>query len=97
MLMTERINEAIRGDYKGIDGLIAIAYYIGRHNGAKTVCDKHTAIIAAMRQRANKCRYHKMANAVIGPRQGTAYDIIYDPDYSTDFLDWTVEEIIEGE
>jgi len=98
MLMTERIEKATstleNGSYKGIDGLIAVAYWIGKHDGVKEVCDKHSKILAKMRKRADDCRYHKMAHAVIGERQGATYDdIIYHPDYSSDFLDYTVDEI----
>lgn len=99
--MRDRIKQAIEQPtreptqrYRDIDGLIAVAYWIGKHDAAVEVCDKHASILKAMRDRADKCRYHYMAHGIIGKRQGTAYDdIIYHPDYSSDFVDYTVEEI----
>jgi len=89
MDMKTKISQALNGEYKGIDGLIAVAYWIGKHDGVVEVCDKHRAIISAMRDRARAVRYHHLANNVIGQGPGQ----IYHPDYSSDFPDWTVEEI----
>lgn len=88
MKMRERIQKAIKGEYKGIDGLIAVAYWIGKHDATKEVCDAHTTRILQMRERANNCRYHKMVNRIIGDN-----DIIYHPDYSSDFPDWDDNEL----
>ena len=98
MKMIDRIDKAIStledGQYRGVDGLIAVAYWIGKHDGVVEVCNKHAEIVFEMRKRADNCRYHKMAHAIIGERQGTPYDdIIYHPDYSSDFTDYDVEEI----
>lgn len=61
--------------------LIALAYYIGREEGVKRICDKHAAKIAAMRVKARSCRYHNMSHAVI---DAGGQDIIYDADYAGD-------------
>lgn len=89
MNMCERINIALDKDYKGEDGLLAVAYWIGKHNGAKEVCDSAMKIFKEQKDRASKVRYKHEALRVQG-------DIsqIYHPDYSSDFSDWEVEDII---
>ena len=70
---------------------IAQLIWHAQAEAVRQICDKHSSIVSAMRERAGKCRYHQMANSVIGARQGTAYDdIIYDPRYSDDFGDWEI-------
>ena len=71
-----------------IDRLIMMAYWVGCHDGVKRVCDKHAKLVKDMRERAKKCRYHIMANEVVGNRNN---DIIYDGDYSSDFPDWEMD------
>jgi len=89
MKMRDRIKKAIQQRYKGIDGLVAVAYWIGKHDGAKEVCDKHKNQLENMRKAANACRYHKMVNKIIGKS-----DTIYHADYSSDFPDWDDSEIM---
>lgn len=91
MLVKDRIEIALNRWETKEDKLIAVVYYIGSHDAAKEVCDKHNAIVANMRARANNCRYHKLANSVIGDKSN---DIIDHPDYSSDFIDWDTKELI---
>ncbi|MFA5037344.1 MAG: hypothetical protein WC479_09245 [Candidatus Izemoplasmatales bacterium] len=85
--LRERINQAQSMD-TDINRLIMMAYYVGCHDGVKRVCDKHSVILANMRKRADACRYHILANSVIGSRNN---DTIYDGDYSSDFPYWEME------
>lgn len=73
MTILERIHKAVDSNaaYKDtdcVDKLIALAYQIGRESATKEVSDDYRALIAKMRERANNCRYHKMANDIIGER-----------------------------
>lgn len=58
--------------------LIWTAYYMGAEASARAIIDEHRRQVDAMRDRADKCRYHNMASDVIGD----AY--IYDDNYSMD-------------
>lgn len=83
--INERIDQARAGRQgdNPIDDLIRAAYYRGKHQAARVVCDEHNKRMKAMREAASKCRYHNMANAVLNaPRTG---DQIYHPDYADDF------------
>ena len=60
--------------------LVAIAYYMGIETATKNVSDRYSNLIKEQRKRANSCRYHNMANEIIGR---TEY--IYDPNYSGEF------------
>lgn len=87
MKMRELVKKGVKDWEPGeINQLIRVAYFLGREGATRTICDKHNAIVAEMRERANQCRYHHMAHTIIGERQGTKYDdIIYSPDYACDF------------
>ena len=81
----ERIREAVDHfdvDADSIDNLIACAYYIGREEATREVSDNYTKLIRQQRERASQCRYHKMANDVIGPD-----DYIYHSDYGMNVLE----------
>lgn len=79
--LNERVKEAIE-NYRfnekpaDINALIAYAYYLGRCEAAKEVCDDAKKIFAEQKERAAKCRYHRMAMAVQGNN-----DYIYHQDY----------------
>ena len=47
------------------------------HQGVKRVSDAHNALATEANKRAGQCRYHNMAQDVIGPLA----EIIYDPAY----------------
>ena len=83
--MRDRINQAIDGD-TDIDRLITYAYYVGQHDAAVRVCNRAKGIFDIQRQKARKIRYYKMAMKVQGN-----IDMIYDPDYSSDFSDWEMD------
>lgn len=75
------------------DKNILYAYYYGVSQGVRRVCDKHRAILSAMRLRADTVRYSHMAHTVIGKRQGNQYDdMIYDPDYDNNFGGFDAQE-----
>lgn len=57
--------------------LVYLAYYIGREEATKEVSDKYRAHLKAQTERANACRYHNMAVAILG--NGKSY--IYTSDY----------------
>jgi len=63
------------------EGLIVLAYWMGRESAAKSVCDEHNKRVAAMRAAADKEHCHHVAHRVI--TAGGA-DQIYSPDYAGD-------------
>lgn len=85
MTVLELVRKLVRGeididmDSDSPEKAIYLAYWIGREEATKNVSDQYTDLIRNMRQRAAKCRYSKMANAIIGER-----DYIYSTDYSQD-------------
>lgn len=88
MTILERVKSIINGRWDivgnqnkpaSIDKMILMAYYIGRESATKEVSDKYTALIKEQRERAGNCRYHKMANVIIGDK-----DYIYSCDYAQD-------------
>ena len=78
----ERVKQALRNyDFddetgNGVDELIAYAYFLGKCEKSKELCDKIRALLEEQHNRANECRYHKMANDIIGKQT-----FIYDGDY----------------
>lgn len=82
MTTYERVNKALESyDFddengNGVNELIAYAYFLGKCNKSKELCDKIRALLEEQHNRANECRYHKMANDIIGKQT-----FIYDGDY----------------
>jgi hypothetical protein len=79
MKRAERIMEALRSHHMkddSIESLLATAYWMGREAEAKILGDKMSKHIASQRKRAKDCRYHKMAESVVGTEQ-----FIYSPNY----------------
>lgn len=77
----DRIKEAVYAD-KDMEGdslnkLLALAYYMGREEATRETSDKYNAVLAEQRKRAESCRYHKMAAAIIGDVKA-----VYSPDYA---------------
>lgn len=78
----ERVKQALANyDFddetgNGVDELIAYAYFLGKCEKSKELCDKIRALLEEQHNRANECRYHKMANDIIGKQT-----FIYDGDY----------------
>lgn len=76
-----RIKEAVDNckDMEGdnLDKLLAVAYYMGREEATREVSDKYNAHLAAQHERAEACRYYKMAAAIVGPEK-----FLYCPDYA---------------
>ena len=83
MTAHDRIKQAIRNGPTpdGIDGLICLAYYMGREASARAICDEHTRRIAAMRAQADTEHCHHVAHRVIDAAGG---DSIYSGDYAGD-------------
>lgn len=76
-----RIKEAVyssddKEDDK-LDKLLALAYYMGREEATREVSNKYNAVLEAQRQRAEACRYHKMAAAIVGDVK-----FVYSPNYA---------------
>ena len=69
-----------------MEKLVVLAYYAGLEISAKSICDEHNTRIEAMREAANKSRYHHFANSIIDAGQGNGQDIICNPNYSQDVL-----------
>ena len=90
MEVKERIKQAIKNaDYNidNLDKIISIAYFMGRESKAVEMGDRVKALLSRMRDRANKCRYHNMAHAIIDDDDITSVgvmEILYDHDYSRD-------------
>ena len=75
-----RVKEAIDNyDTEGdsLNKLLALAYYMGREEATREVSDKYNAHLAAQHERAEACRYYKMAAAIVGPEK-----FLYCPDYA---------------
>jgi len=70
-------------DPDNIRKLIAMAYYMGRETATREICDRHNQQMTDMRKRADTCRYHIMANAIIGDRTA---DQIYSGDYAGEMM-----------
>lgn len=84
MKIKERIEKALSnlgnfGNEDSIDKLIAVAYYMGREQASKEICDKVSDIFAEQKDRAEKSRYHNMAMNIQGN-----IDAIYSSDYAQD-------------
>lgn len=62
-----------------IEGLISLAYWIGRESAAKQVADSYCAKIEAMREFASSQKYHRLCNSVID-----SVNMDYQPDYAGD-------------
>ena len=88
MTILERVKSIINGCWDigenqnepaSIEKMILIAYYIGRESATKEVSDKYSELIKEQRNRAENCRYHKMANEIIRDK-----NYIFFCDYSQD-------------
>ena len=87
----ERIKEIIcEGHLNNNDGwmkLVEIAYYMGREDKACENAYYINGYIKRMRERANECRYSKMANRIIDDpilSKTGSLEYIYDEDFSRD-------------
>lgn len=58
--------ETINDHPADLDALLALAYEMGREDATRAVSDDYTALIAAMRKRANASRCWRAANKIIG-------------------------------
>ena len=81
MSVLDAITADVQRDLQNPDiaDLLWLAYQIGREDGVREMSDKYRDLIRRMRDRADHCRYHKMAHDVIGDK-----DYIYHPDYAGD-------------
>lgn len=91
--LNKRVKEALE-NYKfnnnepaDINAIIAYAYYLGRCEAAKEVCEDAKKIFAEQKKRAAECRYHKMAMDVQGNN-----DYIYHQDYDAWIHDFSEDE-----
>lgn len=82
MTTHERVKQALASYYfddesgNGVNELIAYAYFLGKCEKSKEICDKIHSMLEEQHNRADECRYHKMANDIIGKQT-----FIYDGDY----------------
>lgn len=58
--------------------------------GARRVCDRHTALATKARERAAKTRYHRLAATVLGAAGETIYDGAYGD--APEIGSWTWDE-----
>ena len=83
MTTYERVKKALESynfddeNGNGVNELIAYAYFLGKCEKSKELCDKAHSMLEAQLNRAKGCRYHKMAEDVVG-RQTILYDGDYD-------------------
>ena len=63
-----------------VDRLIYLAWMMGREEATKEVSDKYTEVLKGQHERAKNCRYHNLAENIIG----FSGDYIYFADYSQD-------------
>lgn len=86
MTILEKVRTLVKNgcdmDSDNIDKLVYVAYYIGRESAAKGTDKRYVKEISEMHERANSCKYHKMANRIIGNVK-----FIYNPDYAGDMTD----------
>lgn len=96
MTYRERTDRALKTHETEMDKLLAYAYYRGKTEAARAVCDEHTRRLAAMRAEADKQRYHGLAHRIIDAGQVVRQDAwtvrgnpdaIYHPDYAGDYAD----------
>lgn len=82
MTITERVDEILKKnidmDVDSFEKLVLMAYYIGLERGATEVLDKHNKLAEKQRETAEKCRYHKMAQNIVGDT------FIYDTNFRKD-------------
>ena len=67
------------GKAASIEKMIYMAYYIGREEATREVSDMYNRHIMEQHDRASKCRYRYMADAIVGPET-----YLYHPDYAQD-------------
>jgi hypothetical protein len=82
MTVKERIEKALENremETDSIDKIIALAYYLGREQAAKEVCNSAKQIFTEQQKRAAESRYHNFAMAIQGN-----INYIYHPDYAGD-------------
>lgn len=61
----------------GIEKMIYMAYYMGREDATREISDRYNALLREQRQRAQECRYHNLAAAIVGDAE-----YIYSSDYA---------------
>ena len=86
MTIIERVKSVVHSDVDlcstgtaSIEKMIAMAYWMGREEAARQVSDMYSKHIAEQRERAEKCRYRHMAEAVVGNER-----FLYCSDYAGD-------------
>ncbi|NCB43589.1 MAG: hypothetical protein EOM59_13365 [Clostridia bacterium] len=83
MTILEKVRSLVKNgcdmESDNLEKLVYMAYYIGREAAAKETDNRYVKKISDMRERANACKYHKMANKIIGDG-----NFIYNPDFGGD-------------
>jgi len=86
MTILERVKSIVSSDIDlsedkpaTIEKMIYAAYYIGREESARRLSDMYNAHIEEQRKRAQACRYHRLAETIIGEER-----YLYSPDYRGD-------------
>lgn len=80
MTIRERVKMALENcdcEQDNLDKIIALAYYMGREKATREISDKYSAHLAAQHERAEACRYYKMAAEIVGPEKS-----LYSSDYA---------------
>ena len=93
MTRNEKIKELLKNghcnfdDPSDVNAMILFAYYAGLEHGTRETADQYKKVIYEMvdgqQERAQKCRYHKLAQTIIGD----GFHNPYNPNYSADFTE----------
>lgn len=85
MTIINRIRAAVRAEKDmnadTLDKLLSVAYELGRFEATRETSDRYAALIREQNERADRCRYHKLAHEIVGDRT-----YLYSPDYSGDYV-----------
>ena len=83
MTIAERVRSIVNSQVNltdevpaGIEKMIYMAYYMGREDATREISDRYTALIREQQKRAQECRYHNLAAAIVGD-----VEYIYSSDY----------------
>ena len=83
MTITERVRSIVDSQVDltdevpaGIEKMIYMAYYMGREDATREISDRYNELLQEQRKRAQECRYHNLAAAIVGD-----VEYIYSSDY----------------
>lgn len=80
MTIRERVKIALDNcdcEKDDLNKLVALAYMMGQEEATRRISDRYNATFAAQHERAEACRYYKMAAEIVGPEK-----FLYSSDYA---------------